>query len=80
MVRNVNVANTQFPLGLDVPGTVVPFSPALGDDMLYVFTPSAAYGPGILPGQGYDIEVRVGTFASPVVAPILGLPMGMAAV
>jgi hypothetical protein len=77
VVRNADVANSQFPLGLEVPGTLTPFTPGFTNDSAWVFTPAMEYGPGILPGQGYDIEVRVGSFGDPQVPSILGLPTGL---
>jgi hypothetical protein len=78
IVRNTNITNPTNPGGILVPGTVVPQTAGAVVDSVWVFTPVAAYGPGVTPSQGYDIEVRIGSFGQPAstVPPILGLLSG----
>ena len=62
------------------PGSIAPATPGATVDSVWVFTPAAPYGPGVSPAQGFDIEVRIGSFGQPatVVPPILGVPQGLA--
>ena len=71
LVSNFLVRNLA---GVQVPGFIAPLTPGATDDSVYVFTPIAPYGPGVSPTQGFDIEVRVGSFGLPPAAspPILG--------
>jgi hypothetical protein len=80
IVRNQNVVNASYPAGVLVPGFITPFTPGATNDSVYVFTPFVPYGPGVSPTQGYDIEVRIGSFGSTTVPPILGLPQGPSAI
>jgi hypothetical protein len=48
--------------GVQVPGFITPLTPGATDDSVYVFTPIGPYGPGVSPAQGFDIDVRVGSF------------------
>jgi hypothetical protein len=77
VVRNLDVVNTSFPEGILVPGSVVPLTPGAVNDLIWIFTPASAYGPGPSPGEGYDIEVRIGTFGVAGVPPLLGVPQGV---
>jgi hypothetical protein len=73
VVRNTDVTNSSFPGGILVPGSVTPLTPGLSVDSVYLFTPAVDYGPGVAPGAGYTLEVRVGSFNDPTIAPITGI-------
>jgi hypothetical protein len=80
IVRNVNLTTAAFPEGVPVPGAVAPQTPGALSDLVFLFIPSAPYGPGV-GGAGFQIEVRVGDIPYPqpdnVVPPILGVPTGL---
>jgi hypothetical protein len=80
IVRNINITSPSFPNGAPVPGSVAPSVVGATSDTIYIFTPSAPYGPGV-GGNGFQIEVRVGDIPYPqpnaVVPPILGVPTGL---
>jgi hypothetical protein len=80
VVRNTDFTNFNNPLGLEVAGSLAPFTPSLVNDSVYVFTPAAPYGPGPGPGEGFDIEVRVGSFGNPAIPDIVSLATGLPAV
>jgi hypothetical protein len=77
IVRNTDVVNFSHPDGIDVAGSLTPFTPSLVDDSVYVFTPAAPYGPGPGGGEGYDIEVLVGTFGNPAIPQIVSITTGL---
>jgi hypothetical protein len=79
--RNIDVTNSTFPGGILIPGDLLPLTPGAVDDSVYVYTPASPYGPGppVMPPEGFDIEVRIGSFGAPVttIPPILGVPTGL---
>jgi hypothetical protein len=81
IIRNLDFTNTTFPGGVIVPGSIAPFTPGATADVVYIYTPSSPYGPGVSPTEGFDIEVRIGDIPYPqpnsVVPPILGVPTGL---
>jgi hypothetical protein len=81
VVRNIDVVNSTFPGGIQVPGSLTTLTPGATDYMVYIYTPASAYGPGppVTPAEGFDIEVRIGSFGQPAssVPPLLGLPTGL---
>lgn len=79
-VRNTNVLFGGAPSALQ--GSIVPYdvynglpcdplAVGAGSDA-YCFLPSPDFGPGVGGAQGYDIEVRVGSFGDSTIAPIRG--------
>jgi hypothetical protein len=79
VVRNLDVTTPSSPEGIIVPGSVTGVISGTWADQNLIFTPAAPYGPGVGPLQGFNIEVRVGTFGQPGVPPILGVPVGISA-
>ena len=77
VVRNLDVTTPSSPNGIIVPGSITPLVAGSQADLNVVFTPAAPYGPGVSPTQGFQIEIRVGTFGQPGVPPILGYPIGI---
>jgi hypothetical protein len=76
VIRNVDVTTPAAPQGILVAGSISPLTPGATADLIWIFTPALPYGPGPSPSEGFDIEVRIGTFGVVGVPPILGLPLG----
>lgn len=80
VLRNFRVRNTDILVNgepAQVPGGLS-FMEIDGRSVV-TFTPTPGYGPGLPasnPTQGYNIQVRVGTFGDPTVPNILGQPQG----
>ncbi|MAG55803.1 MAG: hypothetical protein CMJ83_05895 [Planctomycetes bacterium] len=73
LVRNQDLVTAQEPEGRLIPGNLV-INPAQAQ--IVTFVPVPSFGPGVSPTQGYNIEVRVGTFGVTTVPEILGVPQG----
>jgi hypothetical protein len=87
VLRNLDVAVGSTPVVLQASltpydvyagGPCDPLSVA-GSSEAYCLLPSPDLGPGVGPNEGYDVEVRVGSFGNSSLAPIRGDDLGATA-
>ena len=74
IIRNVDRPTLEFPQGRPV-GVQLD----IDEQRPYVVTciPVPSWGPGVSAADGYEIEVRIGTFGDPSLDNIVGLPQGL---